>query len=267
MDLERAKDTIAKLLNLAKNDAATEGEVNNAIAFATKMMLQYQLSEEDIKEEAEETLEEQIARAETGSATGWGINEGKASNWESTLGVWVTKFVGGVYVAYGQVQPKRVNGIAVLKKGVVIETKPIIFYGLVDDAQFAKETYEELCVIIASMARLKWGSVFRGKGREYAEGFVSGLYATLKKATVEQNTSDGTALVVRRDHLVKIKEKRALETYQKVTGARPRGYGSSRRSGVQRHYDARMEGQADGAKTSVAGRASGRLSGDRKLLN
>jgi hypothetical protein len=96
---------------------------------------------------------------------------------------------------------------------------------------------------------------------------VSGLYATLKKATVEQNTSDGTALVVRRDHLVKIKEKRALETYQKVTGARPRGYGSSRRSGVQRHYDARMEGQADGAKTSVAGRASGRLSGDRKLLN
>ena len=80
-NVERVKDTIRKLLNLAANDAATEGEVNNAIRFARKLMLEHQLSDDDCKA-GDESDEERIARAECqrGSVNS---QSAKCSGWES----------------------------------------------------------------------------------------------------------------------------------------------------------------------------------------
>jgi len=48
MALDNVKDTIRKLLNLAENDGAADGEIDNALRFARRLMHQHHLSEEDI---------------------------------------------------------------------------------------------------------------------------------------------------------------------------------------------------------------------------
>lgn len=265
LNIDRARDTIAKLLNLAKNDAATEGEVNNAIRFARKLMLEHNLSEKDIVEENAATIEEQIARAEVVEHTAWGVAEGKKAGWEGQLAVWVTKFVPGVHVHYGSKQIKRVNGIAVMKDGRPVEANPLVFYGLHDDVLFAKQTFEEMAVVIASMARLKFGGVFRGPGKDYCVGFVRGLYEQIRQADREQLASDSTALAVRRDALVKVKEDKCLAHRQAKLGRKVRSFGYvTQRSGV-RDDGAYSEGRADGSKASVAGRQQ-RLGGSQRLL-
>jgi len=50
MDTTRIKEKIRKLLNLAEDDGAMEGEINNALNFARRLMLQHNISEEDIKQ-------------------------------------------------------------------------------------------------------------------------------------------------------------------------------------------------------------------------
>lgn len=248
MDLSRVKDTIAKLLNLAKNDAATEGEANNAIRAARKWMNQYQLSEEDCVEQ-ELSPEERVARATCAMHTAFSFGP-QMSTWEGTLAVFVAKFVGGVKCFRNSNQPRRVNGI--VPSGRSATASVFNFYGVDEDAAFAKQTFEELCVIIAAMARLKWGGVFRGPGRSYAEAFVTGLYEQIKQADAEQATSDSRALVIRRDALVKAKEKRADNFLAEL------GVGKLRKGsgGGGRHYhDAAAEGRADGRSANIGGRA------------
>lgn len=258
--LDRVKDTIRKLLNLAANDAATEGEVNNAVRFARKLMLQHQLSEDDCTE-TETTEEERIARAVCQDFASHSQST-KATSWESCLSMFVCQFVGGVKVYKTTNAVRREHGIIKHVNGsaaCAIWT----FYGLAEDAAVAQRVFDDLAITIASMGRLKWGGAFRGPGREYCEGFVDGLFSQLKQADAEQHQSESRALTVRRDALIHAKAHRAdqwLRTERGVKLRAGRGYGAT-----SHHADAHNDGHADGAKTSITGRQA-KLGHDRPSL-
>jgi hypothetical protein len=249
-NVDRVKDTIRKLLNLAANDAATEGEVNNAIRFARKLMLEHQLSDEDCKAN-DESDEERIARAECQQ---FSINSqsAKCSGWESDLSTFVCHFIGGVRCYWKTNQIRRVNGIVQNANGSA-RCAVFTFFGLTGDAAVAQRVFEELSITIAAMGQLKWGGAFKGPGREYCEGFVLGLFEQLKRADSEHKAAESTALTVRRDALVKLKNDRAEEYLKKDIGIK---LVSASRRGDEYHGDARHEGKADGARAQVTGRSA-----------
>ena len=170
MSIVQVKDTIRKLLNLAANDAATEGEVNNAIRFARKLMLQHQLSEDDCTA-SEQSDEERIACAE---CQRFSVNSqsSKCSSWESHLSTFVCKFIGGVHVYLESNRLRRVNGIAQREpsENALMRCAIITFYGLTEDAAAAQQVFEELSVTIAAMGKLKWGR-FSGLRPRVLRGF------------------------------------------------------------------------------------------------
>jgi len=261
MNLDRVKDTIAKLLNLAKNDAATEGEVNNAMRFARKLMNEHHLTEEDCVEQ-DLSPEERVARATCAMHSCFSFGPNMA-NWEGTLAVFVTQFVGGVKVFRQACQDRRVNGI--VPSGKTATATKFNFYGIDEDAAYAVQLFGELCMLIAAMARLKWGGVFRGPGRAYAEAFVSGLYEQIRAADAEQSVSDSRALVVRRNALVAAKESRAVAFLKETQGDVKLRAGA--RGGGRRHYEAEREGRADGRAANLAGRAAKLNGGGQRRLN
>ena len=250
-NVERVKDTIRKLLNLAANDAATEGEVNNAIRFARKLMLEHQLNEEDCQP-GDESDEERIARAEC-QRVSVNSQSAKCSGWESDLSTFVCRFIGGVRVYEETNQIRRVNGIAQNVNGST-RCAVFTFYGLTEDAAVAQQVFEELSVTIASMGKLKWGGAFKGPGRAYCEGFVSGLFEQLRQVDSEHKAAESTALTVRRDAVVKFKKDRAEEWLKNDIGVKL--YSVSSRGGGEYHGDARHEGRSDGARAQVTGRSA-----------
>lgn len=249
MSVERVKDTIRKLLDLAANDAASEGEVNNAIRFARKLMMQHQLSEDDCREQTE-TPEAKVLRAQCARFDGQGASA-KRSYWEGRLAEFCCKFVGGVGV-YSQAGYKRTPAGIVQydDEGKPLSVMHYQFYGIAEDAVFAKRTFDDLSTLVASMARLKWGGVFRGPGREYCEGFVEGLFKQIQQAESEQEASESRALVARRDALVVAKEARARDWLArqgvKLTPVRIGGGGWD--------PEARRDGENDGRRTQVDGK-------------
>lgn len=81
-DLESVKATIAKLITLANNEAATENEAKVAMERAQKLMAKYQLEEATV-------LREKISTGvnlEAGKESGDCFYFGKFWNWEYTLG-------------------------------------------------------------------------------------------------------------------------------------------------------------------------------------
>ncbi len=264
-DLNRVKETIRDLLNLARNDAAADGEVRNAMAFASKLMGQHNLTEEDLPTVDEKIID--LEKAATGDATAYSTGR-NVTGWEGQLALWVTKFVGGIRVYCKRDEQKRMSSgiLALDDNGHPKLSAAFVFYGLDEDAQLGREIFEEMSVTIAAMGRLKWGGVFRGPGREYCEGFVVGLNDMLSEARQKElelaKSQDrmgiGNALVVIDKRALVVKQKSALaQRYIREKGLRLGG-GRSRSSG-QYHGDARADGRADGRKAKVGGERRKRL--------
>lgn len=249
MNLNKVKDTIRKLLNLAENDAATEGEVRNALNFAQKLMDQHQLTEEDLPDADNRLLE--IERAECAQMDAYTGND-KVAMWERTLAHFVSQFTHVKHYLQSGTEVVRKNGIAQLNdSGRPRRARRFVFYGLVEDAQFATQLYEELRVTLASIARLKYGSVYRGSGRDYCEGFANGLYTQVQEVQ-RPKLSNSTALVVKRNEIVEAKQRRAVD-FIREQGVRL--VNTRVRSGARsRDFGARESGYRDGKSYRVGER-------------
>lgn len=161
--MARVVERIRKMRNTANNSASTEGEIENALRMASTMMLKYQLSEEDIREEVDETASAYGSIRLTVTGT-------RATAWEKSLAGYVCKLCGDVFW-YFDTRSKWTE---------------FVFYGPIDSVESAVSLFKELMLEIAVMAKLKYGGFAKGSGASYAEGFVTGLYEILTGAIDQQ---------------------------------------------------------------------------------
>jgi|GEM_PF-6631918 hypothetical protein len=161
---QKALERIRKLLRLAENCAASDGEIKNAMDAALGLIAQYQFEQAEIEVEAPNDKEEQFASAWVSSGAR------QATVWAFTLADAVAKAVGSVGV-----YEKR----ATVTKGV-FEAKVIecgyTFYGPAADVQFTQELYSEWLLVITTIGQGRYGNVIRNGGREYCQGFSMAIH-------------------------------------------------------------------------------------------
>jgi hypothetical protein len=252
--VDNVKARIRKLLNLAENDAATEGEVANAVAFAQRLMAEHHLSEHEVRQDCQPNAHAVMADLE------------KLASWERTLGSFVAKLIGsvGVYLN-GTVRVRTAAGTLLYdSKGQPVERGSVKFYGEAEEVRLACQLYTDLGLTIAAMARLQFGGVFRGEGRSYADGFVAGLYTKLSTAE-KLAAGDNKALALRCTAIVQAKKQHAA-AWLKGQGVK---LGSASRSGGREHHRGAYEqGKQDGAAQGVSVTCRGKLAtaGEQRQL-
>lgn len=254
MDFERVKTRVSHLLRVARDDAATEGEIENAIRAARNLMLAYHLDEADL----ESTGGPQ--KPEMGRATSR-TKFSRIALWEKDLAHFVADLIGGVCWH----SSRNSEATRTLLNGRLKQFGAVVFYGIEEEAQLARETYEELATTIFTMAMAKYGSAYRGDGGIYAEGFVEGLDRQLGNAN-RQAESSGRELVARSTAIVQAKKNRAdhwLRNECNIYLVR-----GSRSYGANGSDNARGEGESDGRNCDMSGVGAKRakLSGMPKLL-
>jgi len=168
---DNIKEKVAKLLRLAGDDSAAEGEVKNAMAAANQLLAKYQLTREDIDMDDESPLKNIVYGKRTVTTLQWHIR-----GWENMLSRFICEFIGSVDCYQNGSVPFRKAGIQQFDDNGKPQTlQSYVFFGSDDDVQYASELWFELQEAISSMGVLRWGSFWRGDGAAYCEGFVGGL--------------------------------------------------------------------------------------------
>ena len=256
MTNQAIKDRIRALLNLARDDAAAEGEINNALKFARRLMMRHNLSEDDLSRDPHEQAADMEYR------DGRAYSEGKSlSAWECILAWAVAGLVGSVkwYHERGPREVRLNDGIRVLfgKDGKPREATPVVFYGPGDDVSDACNLFDEWREVIAAMARLRWGTALRKEGRDYAMGFTRALYQKVMEITKSERListnqqavallGEGcTAMMIHRKlDLQQAQQQKAEQWLRNERGIRL-GRSGGARSGA-RNGNAYAAGQSDG---------------------
>lgn len=253
-------EKIRKLMAIAGDGAASEAEIENALRHAQRMMDAHHLTEADLAHEPQDDF----AAVDRATFNRYRSFVGsKVYHWEGLLASYVAMLVGiGVYTEGLQIVRK--NGVVQFnERGKRYVGVPLVFYGIDEDAQLATQLYDELRLMIASMARLRWGQVYRGEGGAYCDGFVSGLILKLDESresekeaaqklladSTDTNRSHALILIERRTALVEYKREKADDWIAKRgvrLGKRRRTSGSL--SGSDQAYN---EGRTDGRATDV----------------
>lgn len=249
-NINEIKEKIRLMLNLAnpdKNNA--EGEINNAMRFAAKLMAQYHISESDMENYRDG--HEKAAVIERMEAEKVYSQGAKLALWEELLVGWVCKFVGSVqsYVNNRPEELRSDNGTIVFsRKGTPEIRRVFVFYGPDEDVKLATDIYTELSFEIACMARMRYGSVLRSDGAMYARGFVAGLSRRLvEQRAMLQRLSDSTALVVQSDKNALAKCKAATAWLAESKGIKLTSRKSNYNSG-NGNMEAFEKGKADSEK-------------------
>jgi hypothetical protein len=271
-NLEEIKIRIRKMLNLAGDAGAAQGEIDNALRFARKLMETHNLSEEDCKAgRAEERLLD-LERAEMGKAEVF-MGGYKTSDWELRAASFACAFVGGVKYYYTEGIIYRKNGVVEVstrgnRMGQPMKKTRVTFYGIAEDVAIATEIYNELIVTIAAMAKLKWGGVFRGPGVNYCNGFMGGLWEKFyadrdSQAKIAAKAPASTGLIVleqNREALIKRKTELAVKFGEEGLGLHLVG-GSRGRSGAGYNSEAHASGRSDGRSYGVSGERRKKITG------
>jgi hypothetical protein len=178
---DQIKARIAKLLGLAENSAAAEGEIENAMRFARRLMDMHAVSEDEARQAMNSTdgstkaaaVEMNRYRASCGTA--------KMHRWQSTLAGYLVELTGAqAYHTGAQTERSPVTGGVLFDdSGESRKTSGVMFYGEAEACRIAADMYADLCETIAAMGRIRFGGAYRGDGAAYCEGFVSGLYSIL----------------------------------------------------------------------------------------
>lgn len=161
---EKIVDRVRKLLNLAANDAAAEGEIRNAMKAASRLIAEYQIEQTELEasgESADPTYKQGFQS--------YGVS--RPASWMGTLAMAVAKAVGsvGVYRTSRSVR-KGAFGREASEAGVE-------FYGIDADVDLARDVLNEWLIVIATMVAGKYGGGgFQGDGLAYARGFANALY-------------------------------------------------------------------------------------------
>lgn len=250
-DLNRIKEKLAKLLRLGEDNAATPGEIQNALNAASLLMARHQLTRDDIDTAAlDPTAKVSLGRH---FAFCKGAN---LTIWEGILTTFVCEFIGPVQCYTSKNQPVRRNGIADLLGNSGVEevrtATAIVFYGADEDARCASELFEELRDAVATMAIVRWGTWARGDGASYAYGFASSLQQAnqTSRRALHHTDAETTALMLRA-------EQNSLAIIDKATSwlATTHNIRLAKRTGPRRltitSNAALTEGRRDGANYSV----------------
>lgn len=257
---EKIAKKVKNLLAIAKDDHASDAEIQNAMNHAHRLMGEYHLTEDDLSHEPQDDY----ANVDNANFTRQKSYIGrKAYLWESTLAHFVCDFVGIPFYITNQPEIARKNGIVLLdEKGKPRQGKAYVFYGIAEDAIIAADLYDELRLLISTMAVARWASVYKGEGAVYSQGFVAGLNSQLEESRfIGLNTTKDSPttliLIHRRDDLIEYKKKKANNYLNKELGIKlVSGQGKPGASGSHAAYS---EGQADGSKTSISAARSKKL--------
>lgn len=270
MDRDKVISNIKAMLNLANNEAASQGEIDNAMRFVARLMEQHQLSDDDINAVDNKLLD--LERAEMAHQQCY-YNGHKLSEWEGSVASYVCELVGGVKCYVNAEQPYRVNGIVQYHPKPYSHKpmlKPIVtFYGVAEDAEIARLLFAEITTTIATMAKLKWGAIFRGNGREYCTGFAQGLWTKLyrdrdvqrQKALTASSGSTALVAIDNRALIVKKKEELAVAYREETLGIKKLRKGSNFSGNRKGSHEARAEGREDGQRHNVEATRRKKLSG------
>ena len=200
MDIDRAKEKVAKLLRLAKNDAASENEAERALSQAEALMRQFGI-------EAGELLEGQAAKGfEWGSqfsAYGNKYHQAKTlPKWYSYLAVGVANFTDTIAKMHSH--PTQGVGIG--------------FYGDQGDIVFAVWLIEYLRDTVQHSAAGR-KDLDRAQREAFRTAMSLRLIKRMKELRAERNdafkASSGTALVVVSDKLAQRDAEFGAPNYQK----------------------------------------------------
>lgn len=254
LSIDKVKDRVRKLLNLAHDDAAAEGEIDNALRFAKQLMDEHHLSEDDLSQEPED----QYKQIENSPKCSQFVSvSGRIYAWESGLSMFCARFVGGVgtYIDSRKTPARDHRGMAILhpRTNEPYAARRICFYGIAEDVALAAELFHELRLSIIASAILKFGGYCKGDGGYYCEGFVAGLREKTRKAEEQSKplASDSKALVLvdRRKDLIE-RKKDAGNEWLKSQGIKL--CSGSHRSGASGSSDSFHEGRSDGRSTDVS---------------
>jgi hypothetical protein len=238
-NIDRIKDRIRKLLNVARDDAATDGEIANAITAARHMMHAYHLEEADLHS---------AAAAPKMKSNKVSTYARAISQWEIDLARFIADFIGGI--GYYR---ERNSQFEVIRSGRIVDTSTMVFYGEDEQVALATDLYADLHDTIITMAKLRFRSIpVRGPARSYAEGFVSGIRSKLASADEQAMSAGDTsrALVVRSRELMEHK-KSAADRWLAET-AKVRLIFTTKRS-VRMHIQSAFDkGVRDGERQDIA---------------
>jgi hypothetical protein len=270
VNIEKARRQIRALLELGRDDGATEAEAENALRFARRLMLAHSVEESDLApvDGHERAADEEYAQTDAL------LDSDKGARWEGHLAQVIARLVGSVHVYAGHGVQARTAGGALLFDGMgrTRTVKRYVFYGPKSDTETARDLFGEWRVTIAALARMHYGGVYRGPGRSYAEGFARGLDDKLRKAEVEERdllraheadaltsgSDRNTALVlVRALPALRAKREKASTWLRNECGIRLGRSGGGR--GGRHHGDAHGHGRRDGAAANLSGSSQRRL--------
>lgn len=240
---EKIKARVRKLLNLAGDAGAFDGEIDAAMNAAEQLMTQYQLDRAECEAAEVKQGHSPVTMGKSTAAT-YGAS---MSTWESTLAVAVSSLVGTV--KHFSKREERKSGVFAAKKWGAV----VVFYGPEDDSRLASELFEEWSGAIATIAVGKYKGCFRGDGGSYAMGFASALCDKAKANARERarlTTPSTTALVL-------VGSDRSLAALQQQTREQAARWLSTscgiklvttiRRGGYSGSSSAYSEGRNDGA--------------------
>jgi len=248
MNDNKIREKLAKMLTLAGDNTASQGEIDNALAMATQMMVKYNLTRDDI----DMSQDDPIKNIKYSSNTAFTLS-GKVYVWELSLAHFISDFMGTVnhYINSGRYN-KRPNGLQEFdSNGNPVATRMITFYGAEDDCEIAVSLYHELQKAIQMAAVVRYGKWAKGDGGVYCEGFVQGLVDSnvneiqkLKDCDAQTNAlilvSEQTQLAIRSGATSWLAKSKGIKL-RKTQGS----------SGASGSGNARREGRNDGSNYGV----------------
>lgn len=152
-EFDKALRRLKALDRTANNAASTDAEKRNAVRMMQSIMLENDLTRDDI-------LEDNNADRMTFTRMSCAVNGRRAYGWEKSLAVYLCEEIFPMVQWY--MSPRGHRTI-------------FIFYGPVADVQNTIALLRELLVTIAAAARLQYGSYRSGSGASFAEGWVRGM--------------------------------------------------------------------------------------------
>ena len=183
MDKDTILGKVRKMMALANDDAAHEGEVENALKMARALMTAYGISDEDLFEGDGTTTS--IGMQSAAEKAGF-------ASWEQHLSAAIAAVCDcratiGTRTRFGPQGKKR--------------RKHVNFTGFEHDVAVACPLFVATAITIRTMARQRFGTGWGIDHRSYAEGFVVGLQ---RKAQAWLHEAQATnAIVLRKDLAVK----------------------------------------------------------------
>jgi len=152
-EFEKIIQRLRAIDNTARNQAATEGERENALRMMQSLMLRHNLTREDL-------VEHDGVDSASYTRLACPVNGSKSLAWEKELAFYITQHIFPLTQWYSGRKGHRTL---------------FFFYGPRVDVENALQLFRELLLTIATAAKLLYGGYSRGSGASYAEGYVQSL--------------------------------------------------------------------------------------------